>query len=73
MEEQFSEQELEKQLHAISDQFSDDELAQIKRYGQALGGSPTPFDEEVEKHLRNIEANKKKMKPPRLADGSSAA
>jgi hypothetical protein len=26
----------------------DDEMDQIKRYGQALGGGVTPFDEEVE-------------------------
>ena len=51
----------QKKLHPVADQFSDDEMAQIKRYGQALGGSPTPFDEEVEKYLRSIEANKKKL------------
>jgi hypothetical protein len=56
--------------HAVADQFSDDDMAQIKRYGQALGGSPTPFDEEVEKYLRSIETNKKKMKPART--GGSA-
>jgi hypothetical protein len=33
--------------------FSDPELAQIKRYGQALGGV-TPFDEEVERHLEEL-------------------
>jgi hypothetical protein len=55
--------------HAVADQFSDDDMAQIKRYGQALGGSPTPFDEEVEKYLRSIEANKKK--PARTAHWSS--
>jgi hypothetical protein len=53
----------------IADQFWDDEMAQFKRYGQALGGSPTPFDEEVEKYLRSIEANKKK--PARTAHWSS--
>jgi hypothetical protein len=37
-------------------------MDQIKRYGQALGGSPTTFDEEVEKHLGKIEANKRKMR-----------
>ena len=49
-----------KKLHPFADQFSSDEMEQIKRYGQALGGSPTPFDEEVEKHLRKIQANKKR-------------
>jgi len=34
-----------------ADQFSDDEMEGIKRYGQALGGKPTDFEEEVEKHL----------------------
>jgi hypothetical protein len=40
-----------KKLHPIAGQFSDDEMDQIKRYGQALGGSPTSFDEEVERRL----------------------
>jgi hypothetical protein len=31
--------------------FGDDEMEQIKRFGQALGGGPTDFDEEVEKAL----------------------
>jgi hypothetical protein len=46
----------------VPDQFSDDEMDQIKHYGQALGGSPTPFDEEVERHLRKIAAGKKRIK-----------
>ena len=49
-----------KKSHPVADQFSDDETDQVERYGQALGGSPTPFDEEVEKHLRKIQANKKR-------------
>jgi hypothetical protein len=40
-----------KKSHPIADQFSDDEMNQIKRYGQAIGGGVTPFDEEVERHL----------------------
>jgi hypothetical protein len=28
----------------------------IKHYGQALGGKPTAFDQEVEEHLRGMEA-----------------
>jgi len=35
----------------VADQFGDDEMDRIKRYGQALGGSPTEFDEEVERCL----------------------
>jgi hypothetical protein len=54
-----------KKSHPLADQFSDDEVDQIKRYGQALSGSPTSFDEEVEKNLRKIEARKKKMKAAR--------
>ena len=51
-------------------QFSDSELEQLKRYGQALGGV-TAFDEEVERHLENLgshekhEANYKRMKANR--------
>jgi hypothetical protein len=45
-----------KKSHPIADQFSDDEMDQIKRYGQALGGGVTPFDEEVERHLPGYEA-----------------
>jgi hypothetical protein len=40
-----------KKSQPLADQFSDDEMGQIKRYGQALGGSPTEFDEEVERCL----------------------
>jgi cytochrome c553 len=43
-----------KKSHPIADQFSDDEMDQIKHYGQALGGSPTPFDEKVEKTPKKI-------------------
>lgn len=46
----------------IASQFSDEEMGQIKRYGEALGGKPTPFDEEVENHLTGMEANASKMK-----------
>jgi hypothetical protein len=37
-------------------------VEQIKRYGQALSGGVTAFDEEVERHLTRYEANRKKMK-----------
>lgn len=43
-------------------QFSDQEMEGIKRYGEALGGKPTPFDEEVEKHLAGHEAHFAKMR-----------
>lgn len=39
----------------IHEQFSEPEMEGIRRYGQALGGSPTEFEEEVEKHLANME------------------
>jgi hypothetical protein len=51
-----------KKSHPLADQFSDDEMDQIKCYGQALGGGVTPFDEEVERHLACYEARRKKMK-----------
>ena len=37
-----------KKLHPIADQFSDDEMNQIKHYGQMLAAGVTPFDEAVE-------------------------
>jgi hypothetical protein len=46
-------------------------MDQIKHYGQALGGSPTPFGEEVERHLRKIEAGKKRMKAALTCIGPS--
>lgn len=53
----------------IPSQFSDDEMAQVKRYGEALGGKPTPFDEEVEGHLAGMEANAKKMRAAMTGGG----
>jgi hypothetical protein len=47
-----------KKSHPIADQFSDDEMAQIKRFGEALGGKPTAFDEEVERYLDAMEKNR---------------
>src|SRR5258706_16414246 len=48
-----------------AEQFGDSEMEQIKRYGQALGGQPTDFDEQVESALnerqRAREANAAKM------------
>jgi hypothetical protein len=56
-----------KKSHPVADQFSDDEMDQIKRYGQALSGGATSFDEEVERHLARYEANRKKMKAVKTA------
>jgi hypothetical protein len=39
-----------------AESFTDEELVMIKHYGEALGGKPTAFDEEVEEHLRGMEA-----------------
>ena len=50
-----------KKSNPVGDQFSDDEMEQTKRYGQALSGGVTPFDEEVERHLARYEAKRKKM------------
>jgi hypothetical protein len=49
-----------KKPHPVAKQFSDEDMEQIKRYGQALSGGVTPFDEEVERHLARYEANRKK-------------
>lgn len=38
----------------IADQFSDEEMERINRFGQALGGV-TPFDEEIEERLQMLE------------------
>ena len=47
-----------------ADQFSDAEMAQVKRFGQALGGAPTSFDEEVEKHYQRHAVNIVKAAKP---------
>jgi cytochrome c553 len=56
-----------KESHPVADQFSDEEIKQIKRYGQALSAGVTPFDKEVERHLARYEANRKKIKDGRGA------
>jgi hypothetical protein len=33
------------------EKFSNSEMEQVKRFGQALGGQPTDFDEEVEREI----------------------
>lgn len=48
--------------HPVADQFSDDEMHGIKAMGEALGGKPTPFDEEVEAHLAGYEAQRNKKR-----------
>jgi hypothetical protein len=40
-----------KKSDAVADEFSNHEMEQIKRYGEALSGGVTPFDEEVERYL----------------------
>jgi hypothetical protein len=50
-----------KKSDPVVDQFSDKNMEQIKRYGQALSGGVTPFDEEVERHLARYEANRKNI------------
>ena len=48
--------------HPVADQFSDEEMEQLKRYGQALGGGSSDFSEEVEKKLPKYEAHYAKMR-----------
>jgi hypothetical protein len=43
------------------EEFSDPELEQIKRFGQALVGEPTPFDEEVEYYLNKYLRSKSEL------------
>jgi hypothetical protein len=63
-----------KQSHEdVANQFSDQEMDQIKRYGQALGGKPTPFDEEVEEHLTGMEQNAQKMRAAQTGAPEAAA
>jgi hypothetical protein len=59
-----------KKSHPVAKQFFDEDMEQIKRYGQALSGSTTCFDEEVETYLRRIEANKKKAHRAKPAGSS---
>ena len=54
-----------KKSHPVAEQFSDEAMEQIKRYGQALSGGVTPFDEEVERHLARYEATRKEMEAAR--------
>ena len=54
-----------KKSHPVLDNFSDADLKQIKRYGRALSGGVTPFDEEVQRHLARYEATRKEMKAAR--------
>jgi hypothetical protein len=63
-----------KKSHPIVDQFSDDDMNQIKHFGQMLGGGVTPFDEAVEEALNKREAareaNAKKMKAAQTGGGT---
>jgi hypothetical protein len=40
--------------------FTDEELAQIEHFGRPLDGEPTSFDEEVERHLTELESRSTK-------------
>ena len=62
-----------KKLHQIADQFSNDEMEQIKRYGEALSSWVTQFDEEVERHLARYEANRKNMEAAKAAQSAQNA
>ena len=57
----------------VTDQFSDDEMNQIKHYGQMLGGGVTPYDEAVEEALNKRqaarEANAKNMRVAQTGGG----
>jgi hypothetical protein len=58
-----------------ADQFSDDQMEQIQRYGQALGGGITPFDEELERELPKLhpgEAEKKRRMAPAIPGEAQA-
>jgi len=49
------------QRHPIAHRFSDEEMEQVQRYGQALSG-PTDFSEEVEKELEKRGAYQRAQK-----------
>jgi hypothetical protein len=60
----------------VADQFSDDEMDQIKHYGKMLAGGVTPFDEAVEEALNKRqaarEANAKKMHAAQTGGGDQS-
>jgi hypothetical protein len=60
----------------VADQFSDDEMNQVKHYGQMLGGGVTPFDEAVEEALNKREAaeeaSAKKMRSAQTGGGDQS-
>jgi hypothetical protein len=55
------------------DQFNDGDMNQIKRIGQALGAGPTPFSEEVERHLRMRQRARSRRKQRPLTEGMTEA
>ncbi len=61
-----------KKSDPVVDQFSDKNMEQIKRYGQALSGGVTPFDAEVEWHLARYEAKQEENRCPYACCVSSA-
>jgi hypothetical protein len=59
-----------------ADQFTDPQMEQIQRYGQALGGGITPFDEELERELPKLhpgEAEKKRRMAQTAIPGEAQA
>jgi hypothetical protein len=56
-----------KKSHPVTDQFSDEDMEQIRRYGQALSGGVTSLDEEVERHLASYESNRKNIEAAKRA------
>jgi hypothetical protein len=65
------EQSQDQSPEEVANQFSDEEMEQLRHYGQALGGGPTAFDEEVEKHLAGYEAHYAKMRAAQTGGASA--
>jgi len=58
---------------SVADQFSDDEMNQVKHYGQMLGGGVTPFDDAVEDALNKREAQEANAAKMRAAQTGGAS
>jgi hypothetical protein len=66
----------QEQKQSPADQFTDPQMEQIQRYGQALGGGITPFDEELERELPKLhpgEAEKKRRMAQTAIPGEAQA
>jgi hypothetical protein len=59
-----------KQLASPADQFTDQEMRLVKNFGAALGGAPTPFDEEVEAHLARHEEHHARLRDGQTDDST---